>query len=841
MARTFRIYVSSTFNDLRAERNALNEYVFPRLKELGERYGARCEAVDMRWGVSEEASLDQRVLNIQSQEIRRCQEASPGSPFVVLLGDRYGWRPPPPQLPGEEFEAIRELISEDHRMLLAEWYVKDDNAVPPEYCLKERTGEYEDWDVWDPIETSLVSVLRSGAEAIGLDFGRRIRYGGSATEHEIAQGVFEVPDAQERVFCFFRRIANLDELIADIAAEPTYRSMPDEALPEDFIDLCHPTRDRTLDHEAREQLDQLKQGLRTALPENVHDYQARWTGTGITTDHVGNEWDLPYDLDGWLALRESDDPPRNFCVDAWGCLSTVILDAIRRLDEVGELDHEAADHKAFGEARTKGFAGRADDLDRLAAYIRGSDPHPMAIHGASGSGKSTLMARAAEQAGAAHPDAVVVRRFIAATAKSSNGPALLQGLCQEISRGYDEDEAAPIEYRDLVRELSRRLALATADRPLILFLDGLDELGNDPARSLLWLPRELPEDVRAVVSALTDSHPHRSLLTKLPAENLVELRPMTRAEGAEALAFWLEDAGRTLKEHQRAEVLDKFVESEGLPMHLKVAFEEARQWRSFTSPVATRLTPTVRGILRDNLFARLSRPEEHGDVLVSRSLGYLVAAKEGLTDDELLDLLSADEEMLRDFWERSPRSPATSRLPVLVWRRLYFDLEPYLAERVGDGSLLLWLPFRQLREVVQEDYLAGDDGRARHRALAEYFDSQPLAREALGSLTPNLRKMAELPYQLATGEMWDELHETLTDPYFLHSKAENAGVIWSVDANGNTRPVHGGIFQLEDDLRQALESSPDDERRRSLEAIDRTIRREVRVLLQRPDLLWQQL
>jgi len=33
-SRTFRIFVSSTFSDLKSERNALQEKVFPRLSEL---------------------------------------------------------------------------------------------------------------------------------------------------------------------------------------------------------------------------------------------------------------------------------------------------------------------------------------------------------------------------------------------------------------------------------------------------------------------------------------------------------------------------------------------------------------------------------------------------------------------------------------------------------------------------------------------------------------------------------------------------------------------------------------------------------------------------------------
>ena len=48
--RTFRVFVSSTFEDLKEERNALQTFVFPRLRELCARHGCRLQAIDLRWG-----------------------------------------------------------------------------------------------------------------------------------------------------------------------------------------------------------------------------------------------------------------------------------------------------------------------------------------------------------------------------------------------------------------------------------------------------------------------------------------------------------------------------------------------------------------------------------------------------------------------------------------------------------------------------------------------------------------------------------------------------------------------------------------------------------------------
>jgi hypothetical protein len=108
--RTFRIFVSSTFSDLKEERNALQEKVFPKLRELCMHHGYRFQAIDLRWGVREEASLDQQTIKICFEEIKRCKKITPRPNFIVLLGDRYGWCPLPYEIPTSEFEEILTLL-----------------------------------------------------------------------------------------------------------------------------------------------------------------------------------------------------------------------------------------------------------------------------------------------------------------------------------------------------------------------------------------------------------------------------------------------------------------------------------------------------------------------------------------------------------------------------------------------------------------------------------------------------------------------------------------------------------------------------------------------------------
>lgn len=223
--RTFRIFVSSTFSDLKEERNALQKYVFPRLRDLAMAHGCRFQAIDLRWGVSEEAALDQQTMKICLTEIERCQKVSPRPNFVILLGDRFGWRPLPFVIPAEEFEKIRLHLSEDEKSLLCwrndppegmkGWYRWDDNAVPAEYVLQPRYNgsRYKVYEIWESeVERPLVAALERAALQAGLEDEALEKYTLSATGQEIMCGAIKGKDAREHVFGFFRSISNPDEI-----------------------------------------------------------------------------------------------------------------------------------------------------------------------------------------------------------------------------------------------------------------------------------------------------------------------------------------------------------------------------------------------------------------------------------------------------------------------------------------------------------------------------------------------------------------------------------------------------------------------------------------------------
>lgn len=57
----------------------------------------------------------------------------------VLLGNRYGYQPFPAKIGYEEFEELLKIVDEtckEDGSLLRDWFVKDENNVPPEYVLQ---------------------------------------------------------------------------------------------------------------------------------------------------------------------------------------------------------------------------------------------------------------------------------------------------------------------------------------------------------------------------------------------------------------------------------------------------------------------------------------------------------------------------------------------------------------------------------------------------------------------------------------------------------------------------------------------------------------------------------
>ena len=56
--RVVRVFVSSTFRDMHAEREELIKQIFPQLRKMCEARGVTWGEVDLRWGVTDEQKAE---------------------------------------------------------------------------------------------------------------------------------------------------------------------------------------------------------------------------------------------------------------------------------------------------------------------------------------------------------------------------------------------------------------------------------------------------------------------------------------------------------------------------------------------------------------------------------------------------------------------------------------------------------------------------------------------------------------------------------------------------------------------------------------------------------------
>ena len=718
--RVFRVFVSSTFSDFRHEREALHRVVRPHLEAHCAAHGCSFELVDLRWGIGEEAARQQQTMQICLGEIARAQRLTPRPNFIALLGNRYGWCPLPEEISTGEFAELLPHLSETERAGAHRIYSLDENALAPTWVLRRRAGGAAGAD--DTVEAEGQPALARAAQASALPAEVKRRLTASATHREILAGCLGSDASARDAHFYFRSIAPLP---------PQGSSYIDTAA------------DGGRDQRAAEALEALKTEVSTLFPANVRRYEATWQGEDVSTRHVDQ-----------------------FCADVIADLTRSIDEAIVSDQQPSRQETERARHAEFGAQLAGSFVGCMALLERIREYLEADRAVPLIVHGPGGCGKSSLLAAASALHRFRQPGSALVERYIAATPSSFDPAHLLNGLSEEL----EGDAGATSQTEQPDRRWSAALALAAARGPTTIFIDGIDQLGTTgPYGPLDVFPDRLPGNVRLVVSA-RDGRLLETLRRRFAQAETLAIPPMDLSECAIMLDAILERNGRRLLASQRDSILSACAE-DGRPLWIRVASEFVRSLPSWETPPAL---PRTVGSLVEHFVDGLSGIKLHAPVLVHRALGFLEVSRFGLSEDEMLGLLSQDAAVVAEFQKESRHAWTEQRLPQILWSRLFLDLEAFLAETLIDGTVLYRFFHRELGEAVESRLLDPAQRTQRHHSIAAYLaqaldhDAYCAAREAHPR---TLRAVMELPYHLAASGEAEEYRARLTDPHFLMAKA----------------------------------------------------------------------
>lgn len=437
-------------------------------------------------------------------------------------------------------------------------------------------------------------------------------------------------------------------------------------------------------------------------------------------------------------VRENYPEPKAFGELVLQDLTNVINTLYPEGSQPDPLARDAADHEAFAQSRARVYIGREEYFKKLDEHVS-SDRQPLVILGESGSGKSALLSNWAIRFRENNPDTFLLMHFIGASPYSADWAAMLRRIMSEFRRRFDIQQEIPDKPDELRLAFANYLHMAAARGRVILILDALNQLEDrEGTPDLVWLPPVIPSNIRLILSTL----PGRPLdeLKKRGWQTLtIEL--FNHDERRVFIEKYLAQYSRALSPSRIERIAS--AEQTTNPLYLQVFLEELRVFG-----VHERLDERINYYLEAEnvreLFGKvLARWEEDYEVdsdLVGDAMSLIWASRRGLTESELLDILGSNGQPL----------------PKAVWSPLYLAAESHLVSRSG----FINFSHNYLREAVCEIYVPNEDNqKAIHLHLADYFKEQELS----------LRKVDELPYQLAQAQAWKMLCDILTGQEFFMS------------------------------------------------------------------------
>jgi hypothetical protein len=456
--------------------------------------------------------------------------------------------------------------------------------------------------------------------------------------------------------------------------------LPADESAKGFIDLTNEKPDGY----CQMKLNNLKHQLHDTLKQNYFTYDTNWED--ISTGKA--------DL-------------KSFADKVFQDISSVLVEQTNDMVKTDGLQYEIQLHEEFKNRLTENFIGRRESLKQIKDYLNDSSENKvLSVIGDSGSGKSSLIAQAIKNVEAEIKNTKLFYRFIGISSQTTNTLSFLISLSVQIAKAYNTSlEELAGEGKDIysiqgITEVFKKcLMLATADNPIVLFIDALDQFSeNSGGNVLFWLPSQLPDHTKMVVSVLP------VLASQLKDTKTMLLPVLPAHDAKQILECWLALNNRKLTTRQSSEVLDKFNKN-GLPIYLKLAFERAKHWHSYDKE--TNLNTDAKGII-NNFFEYLEK--EHTEDFVRNTVCYMLSGRyQGLTENEILEILVFDKEYWNIFLSKThpdhrKELEGVTKIPIVVWSRLYLDLEPFLTERDAHGIPIITFFHRQFIEVLREKY-----------------------------------------------------------------------------------------------------------------------------------------
>ncbi|MGA3359873.1 MAG: DUF4062 domain-containing protein [Halobacteriota archaeon] len=754
--QTVSVFVSSTFNDMHAERDYLVKRVFTELREWCEQRKLHLIDIDLRWGITEADAMNKNAVKVCLNRIDECRPF-----FLCFLGQRRGWVPKKDEIDPDTCTAFPDLKNYIGAASITEMEIL--HAVIDPMNKKER-ADRSFFYLRDP------SYLK------------------------------DLPDEPE-----FIRNTYTNEGIAN----PIDRERADEEL-RDLREVIIPKTHRPVHHyTAKWNPNETTQELAIPLqcPSGEIRNQKRWKnhwrvlGTDPTTFDLNDDEMLAEE-----ARKKNQEIIRgrlgSFRCDNEDLAKVIFDDLTKAISErfpehlvdraETPLQKELDQQERFLELNCNGFIRREGDFDALNAYAASDSRDLFVLTAPGGMGKTMLLANWIRSYQQQHgQDLPIFYRFIGASDGSTTVNAVLRSVLAEINEANLIQDEIPFDPTELRNKFPDLLKLIGTQGQCMIVIDALNQLESG-LRNLYWLPKKLPAGIKMIVSFKRDGDEAEQLasnLRKSLPRTYYEIKPFaTRDDRKKLVTAYLDQYLKQLDD-TLIEALIERPEAQN-PLFLKVVLSELRIYGSFanlgkkiredfgTTP-AEAFVAVLRRLEDDPIYSSVE-PK----ISVPLIFGLLAHARQGLAEEELVGLfiqeLCAHEKIKCETNDLRYSYTDTIRL-------ILRQVRQYLASRQGRYDFFYegfkeaaMVTYQQLKKETNSEH----SGSGWHDILASFFIAMPTwltqiksdTRPTIESRVPNYRKCIELPYQLTKAGRNSELEDILTNISFIEAKATSLNI-----------------------------------------------------------------
>ncbi|XP_065205411.1 NACHT domain- and WD repeat-containing protein 1 [Planococcus citri] len=654
-AKKIVIYVCAADpEECHVEKTVLHGSVYPELRKICRQEGYELHMADLHWKTLLEKRRDHKFPELCIFELNRQSETSYIVP-VIFLSNSWGTSLLPKTIECEDFENT--LQRTNNKELLKKWYKLDKECQPTCYRLQsieqhipgfkeDNSAEVEkalkEWN--NEVENMLLTLVSS--------FNQELRdtYFSTTVEQEI-HNTMRMSQELTKHSIWLHRINNKQD------------SDDNESCP--------------IRQENKRRLNLLLNELKNELSEkNIIKL------TDATNEDQIKTLILPQFTSIMRSIIDDDRLKAGSKASYFGVDRSLLREL---MIQTIFCQKAAAAHS---------ISNYHNIVNILKNYVLAEDERGlMVIHGLSGCGKTTVLARLLLNCQTLLPNLAVIFRFVNISTESSSLELLLHSILSQIhyvitGRQFWEPHSIS-KYVELFPKL---LSLASENRPVLIVIDGLDQL-RGPADNIDWIPVLLPRNIKFIISVTENTTAITNVQNKLQDTAVFVQIPELRDNESETILYTLIAESDDLSCAQLPEKIRSAVKESSLPFYIKII---ANQYSWLKSDSLKIYSKTEMDVQVNQMLDALEKIL--GKARVELALALLVAARFGLTDSEMLDILCFEDLFHNDSYQ-VVWAPAC-----IFWSEFNKYMRSFLRWFHTTDNITLALQHELMRETVEKRY-----------------------------------------------------------------------------------------------------------------------------------------